>query len=34
MEALKAMDQVKLRTYRSLATAMTNEVVAQETQAG
>jgi uncharacterized protein YqeY len=30
MEALKAKDQVKLRTYRSLATAMTNEVVAKK----
>lgn len=30
MEAMKAKDQVKLRTYRSLATAMTNEVVAKK----
>lgn len=30
MEALRAKDQVKLRTYRSLATAMTNEVVAKK----
>lgn len=30
MEALKAKDQVTLRTYRSLATAMTNEVVAKK----
>ena len=30
MEALKAKDQVKLRTYRSLSTAMTNEVVAKK----
>lgn len=30
MEALKAKDQVKLRTYRSLVTAMTNEVVAKK----
>jgi uncharacterized protein YqeY len=29
-EALKARDEVKLRTYRSLATAMTNEVVAKK----
>jgi uncharacterized protein YqeY len=29
-EALKAKDEVKLRTYRSLATAMTNEVVAKK----
>ncbi len=29
-EALKARDQVKLRTYRSLASAMTNEVVAKK----
>lgn len=28
--ALKAKDQVALRTYRSLATAMTNEVVAKK----
>lgn len=30
MEALRAKDQVKLRTYRSLVTAMTNEVVAKK----
>lgn len=30
MEAMKAKDQVRLRTYRSLATAMTNEVVAKK----
>jgi uncharacterized protein len=30
MEALRAKDQVTLRTYRSLATAMTNEVVAKK----
>ena len=30
MEALKAKDQVRLRTFRSLATAMTNEVVAKK----
>jgi uncharacterized protein len=30
MEAMKAKDQVKLRTYRSLTTAMTNEVVAKK----
>jgi uncharacterized protein YqeY len=30
MEALRAKDQVKLRTHRSLATAMTNEVVAKK----
>lgn len=30
MDAMKAKDQVKLRTYRSLATAMTNEVVAKK----
>lgn len=30
MEALRAKDQVRLRTYRSLATAMTNEVVAKK----
>ncbi len=29
-EALKAKDEVKLRTYRSLVTAMTNEVVAKK----
>ncbi|MEK7602324.1 MAG: GatB/YqeY domain-containing protein [Patescibacteria group bacterium] len=29
-EALKARDEVKLRTYRSLVTAMTNEVVAKK----
>ncbi|MDB5195370.1 MAG: hypothetical protein JWO84_554 [Parcubacteria group bacterium] len=29
-EALKARDEVKLRTYRSLSTAMTNEVVAKK----
>lgn len=29
-EAMKAKDEVKLRTYRSLATAMTNEVVAKK----
>lgn len=29
-EALKRKDQVALRTYRSLATAMTNEVVAKK----
>lgn len=30
LEALRAKDQVTLRTYRSLATAMTNEVVAKK----
>jgi len=30
MDAMRAKDQVKLRTYRSLATAMTNEVVAKK----
>ena len=30
MEAMRAKDQVKLRTYRSLTTAMTNEVVAKK----
>lgn len=30
MEALRAKDQVRLRTYRSLVTAMTNEVVAKK----
>lgn len=29
-EAMKARDEIKLRTYRSLATAMTNEVVAKK----
>lgn len=29
-EALRAKDEVKLRTYRSLATMMTNEVVAKK----
>ncbi len=29
-EAMKAKDEVKLRTYRSLVTAMTNEVVAKK----
>jgi uncharacterized protein YqeY len=29
-EALKAKDEVKLRTYRSLSAAMTNEVVAKK----
>ncbi|MBU0750087.1 GatB/YqeY domain-containing protein [Patescibacteria group bacterium] len=29
-EALKARDQVRLRTFRSLVTAMTNEVVAKK----
>lgn len=29
-EAMKAKDEVKLRTYRSLAAAMTNEVVAKK----
>jgi uncharacterized protein YqeY len=29
-EAMKARDEVKLRTYRSLTTAMTNEVVAKK----
>jgi uncharacterized protein YqeY len=29
-DALRAKDQVKLRTYRSLASAMTNEVVAKK----
>jgi len=29
-EAMKARDQVKLRTYRSLVTMMTNEVVAKK----
>ena len=29
-EAMKAKDEVKLRTYRSLASAMTNEVVAKK----
>jgi uncharacterized protein YqeY len=29
-EAMKAKDEVKLRTYRSLTTAMTNEVVAKK----
>lgn len=30
MESLRAKDQVRLRTFRSLATAMTNEVVAKK----
>lgn len=30
MEALRAKDDVRLRTYRSLATMMTNEVVAKK----
>lgn len=30
MEAMRAKDQVRLRTYRSLVTAMTNEVVAKK----
>jgi uncharacterized protein YqeY len=30
MDAMRAKDQAKLRTYRSLATAMTNEVVAKK----
>lgn len=29
-EAMKAKDEVRLRTYRSLVTAMTNEVVAKK----
>lgn len=29
-EAMKARDEAKLRTYRSLSTAMTNEVVAKK----
>lgn len=29
-DAMRARDEVKLRTYRSLATAMTNEVVAKK----
>lgn len=29
-EAMKARDEIKLRTYRSLTTAMTNEVVAKK----
>ncbi len=29
-DALRARDEVKLRTYRSLSTAMTNEVVAKK----
>lgn len=29
-DALKSKDEVKLRTYRSLATAMTNEVVSKK----
>ncbi len=29
-DAMKARDEVKLRTYRSLVTAMTNEVVAKK----